>query len=69
MKRNSSILLLVLLLGCFACAQTNQTPKEGDRAPDFSVRTDQGRRVTLRSFGGNLLVVNYESPNFLAPRR
>jgi len=40
----SSILLVVLLFGCFAWAQTDHAPKEGDRAPNFSITTDQGKR-------------------------
>ncbi len=34
---DSSILLVVLLFGCFAWAQTDHAPKEGDRAPNFSI--------------------------------
>jgi cytochrome c biogenesis protein CcmG/thiol:disulfide interchange protein DsbE len=33
--------------------------KEGGPAPEFSVKTDQGNRVTLRSFGGKILVLNF----------
>jgi peroxiredoxin len=54
-----SSILLVLLLGCFAWAQTDHAPKEGDRAPNFSITTDQGKSVTPTAFGGNLLVVNF----------
>jgi len=31
----------------------------GDRAPDFSIRTDSGRTVSNRDFGGRLLVLNF----------
>lgn len=31
----------------------------GDRAPDFTIRTDDGRTITPRNFGGRLLVLNF----------
>jgi cytochrome c biogenesis protein CcmG/thiol:disulfide interchange protein DsbE len=55
----SSILLVALLFGCFAWAQTDHTPKEGDRAPNFSITSDQGKQLTPTAFGGNLLVLNF----------
>lgn len=33
--------------------------KEGGRAPEFSIVTDHGRRVTATSFGGKVLVLNF----------
>jgi peroxiredoxin len=35
------------------------TPKIGDRAPAFTVLTDQGRRITPTDFGGKILVLNF----------
>jgi cytochrome c biogenesis protein CcmG/thiol:disulfide interchange protein DsbE len=57
--RYSSIALAGLLLGCFAWAQSDHALKEGDRAPNFSITTDQGKRLTPTAFGGNLLVINF----------
>ena len=34
-------------------------PKEGDRAPKFSITTDQGKRISPRAPGGSLLVLNF----------
>lgn len=31
----------------------------GDKAPDFSIATDQGRRITPENFGGRVLVLNF----------
>jgi cytochrome c biogenesis protein CcmG, thiol:disulfide interchange protein DsbE len=31
----------------------------GDSAPDFAITSDSGRRVSLDSFGGKLLVLNF----------
>lgn len=50
---------LVFLFGCLAWAQTNHETKEGDRAPDFSVKADSGKRITPAKFGGRMLVVNF----------
>lgn len=55
----SRLPLVVLLFGCFAWAQSDHTPKEGDRAPNFSITTDQGKQITPTAFGGNLLVLNF----------
>ncbi len=33
--------------------------KEGGRAPDFSIVTDHGRKVSANSFGGKVLVLNF----------
>lgn len=55
----SSILLVVLLFGCFAWAQSDRSAKEGDQAPNFSITTDQGKQITPTTFGGNLLVLNF----------
>ena len=49
---------LVLVCG-FAGAQTDRGPKEGDRAPNFSIRTDQGKRIRPTVPGGSLLVLNF----------
>jgi cytochrome c biogenesis protein CcmG, thiol:disulfide interchange protein DsbE len=34
-------------------------PKIGDRAPAFTVMTDQGHRITPTAFGGKILVLNF----------
>ena len=49
---------LVLVCG-FAGAQTGRVPNEGDRAPDFSITTDRGKRISPGAFGGSLLVLNF----------
>lgn len=55
----SSILLVVLLFGRFAWAQSYHTPKEGDRAPNFCITPDQGKQITTTAFGGNLLMLKF----------
>ena len=55
--------LLVVLTVCFATvigwSLRDSSAKEGGRAPDFSVKTDQGTVVTANSFGGKVLVLNF----------
>lgn len=33
--------------------------KAGDKAPEFSIRTENGKTVTARDFGGKLLLLNF----------
>ena len=54
-----SILPVLLVVCGFAGAQTDGVPKEGDRAPDFSITTDQGKRVSPSALRGSLLVLNF----------
>jgi peroxiredoxin len=54
-----TILSLLVLVCGFAGAQTDDVPKEGDRAPDFSITTDQGKRISPSALPGSLLVLNF----------
>jgi cytochrome c biogenesis protein CcmG/thiol:disulfide interchange protein DsbE len=54
----TSLPVLALVCG-FAGAQTDGVSKEGERAPDFSITTDQGKRVSQSAFPGSLLVLNF----------
>jgi cytochrome c biogenesis protein CcmG, thiol:disulfide interchange protein DsbE len=58
--------LRALLIGFTLCFVTvigwslrDSSAKEGGPAPDFSVKTDQGRLVTAHAFGGKVLVLNF----------
>jgi peroxiredoxin len=51
-------LTVALLISAFAWAGPD-APKEGDRAPRFSITSDQGRRITPTKFGGKVLVLNF----------
>ena len=54
---------LALMLGLFVVALytslRDNAVKVGDTAPDFSIKTDHGRTITARDFGGKLLVLNF----------
>jgi hypothetical protein len=39
------VVVLLLSFGSLAPAQTNHETKEGDRAPDFSIRADSGMHI------------------------
>jgi peroxiredoxin len=57
--RYRTILPALVLVCRFASAQTDAVPKERDRAPDFSITTDQGKRISLSISHGGLLVLNF----------
>ena len=49
----------IAFLAVIAYSLRDTTPKEGSRAPDFSIVADAGKRVTVDSFGGKVLVLNF----------
>ena len=51
--------LLVALAGVIAASFREKVISVGDKAPDFSIATDDGRRVSRDDFGGRLLVLNF----------
>ena len=56
----AAICILLASLG-FVIYDTLQEPnvKVGDPAPDFSIKTEKGKIVTARDFGGKLLILNF----------
>jgi peroxiredoxin len=54
---------LAVMLGLFVVAlylSLHETVvAAGDTAPNFSIRTDNGKTVTARDFGGKLLILNF----------
>jgi len=55
--------LIAVLLVAFAWVVAGSFREKvvnvGDKAPDFTIVTDNGRQVTRASFGGKLLVLNF----------
>lgn len=51
--------MILSLCSLIVWSLRDTTPREGSRAPEFSVVTDQGRHVTPTSFGGKILVLNF----------
>jgi cytochrome c biogenesis protein CcmG, thiol:disulfide interchange protein DsbE len=46
-------------LGLVGWSLRDKSVREGDLAPQFSVKTDQGREATPTNFGGKVLVLNF----------
>jgi len=55
--------MIVILVGAlgFVISGSLEEPvtKVGDRAPQFSVKTENGKTITEKDFGGKLLVLNF----------
>ena len=55
--------LLIALTACFigliAFSLRDTSAKEGGPAPEFTIRTDDGRQVSAKDFGGKVLVLNF----------
>lgn len=61
---DKALRLGMLLLTCALVAVVASTLRErivvaGDSAPDFSVTTDSGRKISRDDFGGKVLVLNF----------
>ncbi len=50
---------MLVLIGVIADSIREQVIRVGDRAPDFSITSDSGRRISPADFGGKLLVLNF----------
>ncbi|HEX4770075.1 MAG TPA: TlpA disulfide reductase family protein [Bryobacteraceae bacterium] len=64
MKSNTILrALLAALILAFASlvawSMRDSSAREGGRAPQFSIVTDQGKHITPASFGGRILVLNF----------
>jgi cytochrome c biogenesis protein CcmG, thiol:disulfide interchange protein DsbE len=53
------IAFTICLVTVIGWSLRDTSAKEGGPAPDFSVKTDQGRLVTAHVFGGKVLVLNF----------
>ena len=55
--------LLVALVAAFSLVVVDtmrvRIVEQGDTAPSFSIRTDSGKTITPKDFGGKLLVLNF----------
>lgn len=57
--RAALVTLTLVFIGVVTVSLRNTYAKVGDRAPAFSIVTDQGQRITPTSFGGKVLVLNF----------
>jgi cytochrome c biogenesis protein CcmG/thiol:disulfide interchange protein DsbE len=51
--------LTAAFIGIIAYSLRDTSAKEGEKAPQFSITTDGGHRITPTSFGGKVLVLNF----------
>ncbi len=51
--------LTILFVGLIGFSLKDSSAKEGDRAPQFSIKTDEGRQISPTNFGGKVLVLNF----------
>lgn len=57
--RAAILLLTLALVAVVASTLRDRVVVAGDSAPDFSVTTDRGQKVSLDNFGGKVLVLNF----------
>jgi cytochrome c biogenesis protein CcmG/thiol:disulfide interchange protein DsbE len=57
--RGAIAVLLLALMGAVYAKVREPVVNSGDKAPHFSITTDDGRTITEKNFGGKLLLVNF----------
>jgi len=55
----SIVALFCVLGGVIYSSMLDRVIEVGDKAPDFTVTTDQGTKITPANFGGKVLVLNF----------
>jgi cytochrome c biogenesis protein CcmG/thiol:disulfide interchange protein DsbE len=53
------LVMLFAFVGVLYQSLHDNVVKAGDKAPNFSIRADDGRTITARDFGGKLLLLNF----------
>src|SRR5215510_14919904 len=57
--RAGIVLLMAGLVGAIYAGIHQRIVETGDTAPEFAIKTDSGRTVSLPNFGGKILVLNF----------
>lgn len=57
--QGSIVAMLLVFVGVLYLSLHDNVVKAGDTAPNFSIRTENGKTVTARDFGGKLLLLNF----------
>lgn len=57
--RGALVLLTLCFVGLIAFSLRDASAKVGGPAPEFSIKTDSGRQVSVDAFGGKVLVLNF----------
>src|ERR1700679_2132944 len=53
------VAMLFAFVGVLYLSLHDNVVKAGDRAPDFTIKADNGKTITARDFGGKLLILNF----------
>jgi peroxiredoxin len=53
------LVMTLAFVGALYLSLHDNVVKAGDRAPNFSLQTDEGKSITPHDFGGKLLLVNF----------
>ena len=51
--------MLCAFVGVLYLSLHDNVVKAGDRAPDFSIKAENGKTISARDFGGKLLILNF----------
>src|SRR6266699_836993 len=53
------VVMLFAFVGVLYSSLHDNVVKVGDKAPNFSIKTDAGKTLTVHDFGGKLLILNF----------
>jgi peroxiredoxin len=59
MKRFALVVLMSVICSLTACSKVQQPPREGQAAPDFTLKDLAGRDVHLKELQGKVVLVNF----------
>jgi peroxiredoxin len=57
--QSAIVVMMAAFVGVLYLSLHDNVVKAGDRAPEFSIRTEKGKTITAREFGGKLLLLNF----------
>ena len=55
--KNITALIIILLIAVIPVSALGAMPSAGDKAPDFSLKSMDGRQISLSDFKGKVLLI------------
>ena len=55
--KNITALIIILLIAVIPVSAIGAMPSAGDKAPDFSLKSMDGRQISLSDFKGKVLLI------------
>ena len=55
--KNITALIIILLIAVIPVSALGAMPSAGDKAPDFSLKSIDGRQISLSDFKGKVLLI------------